>query len=47
MPAEYGLSCALVLQGDFAAAIEVGRDAMADSPNYVPALAGNRPLSGN
>ena len=27
----------MVLQGNFAAAIEVGREAMADSPNYEPA----------
>jgi tetratricopeptide (TPR) repeat protein len=32
-----GLCCALVLQGDFLAAIEAGREAMADNPNYVPA----------
>ena len=32
-----GLSCALALQCDFVAAIEVGLEAMADSPNYMPA----------
>lgn len=32
-----GLCCALMLKGEFDAAVDAGRQAMADNPNYIPA----------